>query len=88
MNTIDLIAERLDKTRAEGQFDANSAGPVPSPCVSVCRMTPDRSHCEGCFRTIDEIRAWSRADDAERRATWARLLVRAGVPVPEELSAP
>ena len=31
--------------------------PVPSPCISVCRMTPDRSHCEGCFRTIDEIRA-------------------------------
>ncbi|SDM72576.1 hypothetical protein SAMN05428957_11342 [Oryzisolibacter propanilivorax] len=51
-------------------------------------MTPDRSHCEGCFRTIDEIRAWSRADDAERRAIWARLLVRAGVPLPEELSAP
>ncbi len=48
-------------------------------------MTPDRSHCQGCFRTIDEIRAWSRAGSGERRAIWAALLGRAGVAVPEEL---
>jgi len=48
-------------------------------------MTPDRSHCEGCFRTLDEIRAWSRADAPQRRAIWAQLLQRAGIdwPVPE-----
>ena len=59
---------------------------MPSPCVSVCRMTPDRSRCEGCFRTLDEIRAWSRADDATRRAIWGLLLERAGVALPEELA--
>lgn len=42
-------------------------------------MTADRSHCEGCFRTIDEIREWSRADGPRRRAIWACLLARAGV---------
>ena len=57
----------------------------PSPCVSVCRMTADRSHCEGCFRTIDEIRAWSQADGAARRAIWTAALQRAGVDLPEEL---
>ncbi len=85
MNTIDLIAERALQTRAGGHFDCKSAEIVPSPCVSVCRMTPDRSHCEGCFRTIPEIRAWSNASSAQRRAIWAALLHRAGLPLPEEL---
>lgn len=26
--------------------------------------------CEGCFRTLDEIAAWSRMDEAGRRAVW------------------
>lgn len=50
--------------------------PVPSPCVSVCRMDPSTGWCEGCRRTIDEIAAWSTLDDAARRAVWARLLER------------
>ena len=45
-------------------------------------MTPDRSHCEGCFRTLDEIRAWSRADGGLRRGIWTQLLDRAGIPQP------
>ncbi len=52
---------------------------VISPCISVCRMTEDRSHCEGCFRSIDEIRAWSTADSAARLAIWDSLLNRAGL---------
>ena len=88
MNTTDLIAARACLVSAEGHFDHNSLEPVPSPCVSVCRMTADRSHCEGCFRTIDEIRAWSGADAGQRRAIWAALLRRAGVPQPQELAHP
>lgn len=55
--------------------------PVPSPCISVCRMTPDRRHCEGCFRTIDEIRAWSKSDASQRLVIWNALLERAGITV-------
>jgi len=29
--------------------------------------------CEGCLRTIDEIIAWSRMSDDEKRAVWQRL---------------
>ena len=58
---------------------AGIAPGVPSPCISVCRMSPDRSHCEGCFRTLDEIRLWSRADGSLRRGIWAQLLGRAGI---------
>lgn len=54
--------------------------PVPSPCISICRMNADRSLCLGCYRSLDEIRAWSRADADERRDIWRRLLVRAGLP--------
>lgn len=82
MNTINLLAVRACQISAEGLFDSESVG---SPCVSVCRMTPDRGHCEGCFRTLDEIRAWSKAGNAERRAIWAALLHRAGLALPKEL---
>ncbi|RQO80669.1 DUF1289 domain-containing protein [Acidovorax sp. FJL06] len=79
MNAIDLLASRACQLSAEGHFDQENAEPVPSPCISVCRMSPDRSHCEGCFRTLDEIRLWSRADGPLRRGIWAQLLDRAGI---------
>lgn len=82
MNAIDLLAKRAQETGTSGHFDAQSTEPVPSPCISVCRMSPDRSHCEGCFRSLDEIRAWSRADGVTRRAIWAQLLERAGIALP------
>ena len=52
---------------------AQLPSPVPSPCINVCRMDASTGWCEGCFRTLDEIAAWSTLDDAARRAVWARL---------------
>jgi predicted Fe-S protein YdhL (DUF1289 family) len=49
------------------------ASPVPSPCVSLCKMNPDTGFCDGCLRTIDEIVAWSRADDVYKRSVWAAI---------------
>ena len=46
---------------------------VPSPCQSVCIMHPDTGWCEGCLRSIDEIAAWSRMDNAAKRVVWAQL---------------
>jgi predicted Fe-S protein YdhL (DUF1289 family) len=46
------------------------ATPVPSPCIGTCRMSPITQLCEGCLRTIDEIRRWRAADDAGKRAVW------------------
>ncbi len=82
MSAIKLLAIRADLIRTSGCFDLNSVETVPSPCISVCRMTEDRSHCEGCFRSIDEIRAWSGSDTAQRLAIWARLAQRAGIVFP------
>jgi uncharacterized protein len=41
---------------------------IASPCINICRMSPDTGWCEGCQRTIDEIRVWSTAADDKRLA--------------------
>ncbi|MDD2545783.1 MAG: DUF1289 domain-containing protein [Burkholderiaceae bacterium] len=81
-DAIEAIAKKARLISAAGYFDENSDEGVPSPCIAVCRMTEDRSHCQGCFRTLDELRAWGQADTAQRLAIWARLSERAGLPFP------
>ena len=39
---------------------------ITSPCINICNMDAQSGLCAGCFRTIDEIAAWSKADDARR----------------------
>lgn len=46
---------------------------VPSPCSNVCKMHEATGWCQGCARSIAEIAAWSRADDASRLEILARL---------------
>ena len=58
---------------------ASSTAPVPSPCISVCRMDDRTGLCLGCFRTIDEIVAWGRQGDRERRVVWQQIVRRAGL---------
>ncbi|MYM33053.1 DUF1289 domain-containing protein [Duganella sp. FT94W] len=50
-----------------------SPSPLPSPCVSLCKMDPERRYCMGCLRSIEEIIAWGQADDEYKRAVWAEL---------------
>jgi predicted Fe-S protein YdhL (DUF1289 family) len=47
---------------------ATGADDVASPCISVCEMSPHNGFCLGCYRTLDEIAAWSVLDVATRRA--------------------
>ena len=53
------------------------ASEVPSPCISICRIDPESSFCEGCLRTIDEIAAWSRMSDVDKRSVWRAIELRA-----------
>lgn len=87
MNATESIAARACLVSDAGYFDPKSDEVVPSPCISVCRLSDDRSGCVGCFRTLDEIRAWSAADGVQRRVIWVQLLQRAGVPLPAPLAA-
>jgi hypothetical protein len=63
--------------------------PVPSPCVSLCKMNPRDGNaaeraagglCVGCLRTLDEIIEWGTATDDRRRkivgATAARKSIK------------
>lgn len=52
---------------------------VPSPCISVCRMDPHSSVCLGCYRTLDEIVAWGRSSEAQKRMVWKLVTQRAGI---------
>lgn len=69
MNAIEMLAERLYLARA-------SAENVPSPCVSVCSLDGSRAYCEGCLRSLDEIRLWSANTDAEKKEVWERIAQR------------
>lgn len=64
MSADELLAHRVRMVSA-GMGEA-----VPSPCLSVCRMDPTTDFCEGCFRTINEIAAWGRMGDDEKRRVW------------------
>ena len=46
---------------------------VPSPCVSVCVMDPGTQWCVGCWRSLEEIAAWSRLPDEDQRQVWLRI---------------
>jgi len=50
---------------------------IASPCISICRIQADTGLCEGCFRTMPEITAWSRADEADKRQIWRTIAQRA-----------
>lgn len=79
----DALVARIRLLAEGGYFDpAYDEGP-PSPCISVCRMDAEGVLCDGCLRTIGEIRDWPRSDAAGRRAVWARVARRGGVAVPE-----
>ncbi len=53
--------------------EIDGAAPVPSPCVNICRIDPFTEACHGCRRTLDEIAAWSRMTDADKRLVWHAL---------------
>lgn len=55
---------------------------APSPCVAVCQLDPGTGYCRGCFRTIQEIAAWTMMSKAERLEVLARLPARRAAATP------
>ena len=60
-------------------MDRSSRPPrsIATPCVQVCIVDGASGLCLGCYRTLPEIAAWSRYDDAGRAAILAELPGRA-----------
>ncbi len=49
---------------------------IDSPCISLCRIDPETGTCEGCGRTLDEIRSWKAAEDDEKAEILERVAER------------
>ncbi len=50
-----------------------------SPCVRVCRLGAD-DRCEGCGRTVGEIRNWAAMTRDERVGVMKRLAAEGFIP--------
>lgn len=50
---------------------------VESPCIKICVIHPEARLCTGCWRSIDEITAWSRMSPEARREVMDALPARA-----------
>jgi predicted Fe-S protein YdhL (DUF1289 family) len=46
---------------------------IPSPCIGVCTLDRSGAICVGCFRTLDEIRAWARLSNEQKREILLKL---------------
>ncbi len=46
-----------------------------TPCQRICAFDDDKI-CVGCYRSLDEIRTWTRADEATRRSILERAEAR------------
>jgi len=57
---------------------------ITSPCINICKMDASNGLCQGCFRTIDEITAWSRLDDAGQQHILANVARRRREQAPQE----
>lgn len=55
---------------------------IESPCVKLCVIEPKSRLCMGCFRSIDEIGAWSKLSPESRRSVMADLPARAALVTP------
>lgn len=69
----DLVRLTGQAPVADVVVDVPPAARPASPCVNVCRMEARTGWCEGCWRTIDEIAAWSSLDAAARERVWCDL---------------
>ena len=56
--------------------------PMESPCIRLCVVHPEARLCMGCYRSVEEITAWSRMTTEARRAVMAELPARAPLLAP------
>ncbi len=66
-------------TAAHNVFDfepEGHSGPLPSPCINICKMNAENGLCDGCLRTIDEIVGWGSASEARKLVVWRSIKAR------------
>lgn len=68
--------EAIQSLTARANAASMAGEDIPTPCISVCRVNADNGLCEGCFRTLGEISAWSRSTAANKRELWKTIMHR------------
>ena len=51
----------------------NTTLEVKSPCISVCAMDDLTGFCQGCYRTVDEIKDWWNMEAVAQKTLLATL---------------
>jgi hypothetical protein len=46
---------------------------IVSPCIGVCAINDANGFCQGCYRTVEEIREWWNMSDLEREKVMGTL---------------
>ena len=46
---------------------------IVSPCIGVCAINDSNGFCQGCYRTVEEIREWWNMTDQEREKVMGAL---------------
>ena len=46
---------------------------IVSPCIGVCAINDSNGFCQGCYRTVEEIREWWNMSDQEREKVMGTL---------------
>lgn len=46
---------------------------VESPCIGVCAIDESNGFCLGCYRTVDEIKAWFDMSQTEKKELMVQL---------------
>ena len=67
------LLRKLRTVELDRLLAPDATGAPPSPCVSVCRMDAARQYCEGCLRTLEELRAWGSSDASAQRQIWLKI---------------
>ena len=52
------MTERAQRVRRRTTPKPVVDNSVPSPCVMICTLDSKSGMCDGCHRTMDEIREW------------------------------
>jgi uncharacterized protein len=68
--------KKIQALRERAQHALTVPENVPSPCISVCVMDAKSGLCQGCWRTLSEIAAWSGSGDDNKRQVWQQILLR------------
>lgn len=44
-----------------------------SPCLYLCSRDAEHNRCNGCYRSTEEIKTWSKMTPQQKTKVWLRL---------------